>query len=144
MLRCALEDMKLADRSRLCKLNVQFWHDPISISSNLLNCLSQNADFVIETLPLPGPNNHLALVLRARLEQGDDREGFIRSEAEALETQVKTFTQTLVGQWTAEKLQKEDVRMLDYISPLWSGHPSLNGGEPFPVTPLVTQIVDLF
>ena len=85
---------------------------------------------------------HLSLVLRSKKGSQETVNDQLR-EAVILEEQVQNYKQTLVEDLTVEQLQEDNIRILDFVSSLWSGRPNLTGSHPFPLDPQITSMEEL-
>jgi hypothetical protein len=85
---------------------------------------------------------HLSLVLRSKKGSQETVNDQLR-EAVILEEQVQNYKQTLVEDLRVEQLQEDNIRILDFVSSLWSGRPNLTGSHPFPLDPQIASMEEL-
>ena len=81
---------------------------------------------------------HLSLVLRNKQRDDGHAGNEWQEEATNLEQKILEYKKILAGPLTVEQLREDDIRVLDFVSSIWSGRPNLTGSHPFPVITLAT------
>jgi hypothetical protein len=93
----------------------------------------KNADVLFREEAIARTQYHLSLVLKDKAGGHESGREWLK-QAEELSQKVQLYKQAIANQLTAEQLQESDIRILDFVSSIWSGRPNLTGSKPpFPL-----------